>query len=168
MPLLFDVLGWSVPEIAGLLDTSIAAVNSGLQRARAKLETQPAPRPTEEEERALVERFVEAWDRVDIEGIVELLREDAVMAMPPEPVWFDGRDAVGEFSRRSRPKAICRGSPSYRPGPISAPLWPRTSTARRMGSWSSRSPADGSPRLSASRTQRGSMTASGCRRGSKT
>jgi RNA polymerase sigma-70 factor, ECF subfamily len=97
MLLLFDVLGWSVPEIAGLLDTSIAAVNSGLQRARAKLETQPAPRPTEEEERALVERFVEAWDRVDIEGIVELLREDAVMAMPPEPVWFDGRDAVGEF-----------------------------------------------------------------------
>jgi RNA polymerase sigma-70 factor, ECF subfamily len=56
MLLLFDVLGWSVPEIAGLLDTSIAAVNSGLQRARAKLETQPAPRPTEEEERALVER----------------------------------------------------------------------------------------------------------------
>lgn len=97
MLLLFDVLGWSVPEIAELLDTSIAAVNSGLQRARAKLETHPAPRPTEDEERALVERFVEAWDRVDVQGIVELLREDAVMAMPPEPVWFDGRDAVGEF-----------------------------------------------------------------------
>src|SRR5512133_88086 len=95
--LLFDVLGWSVPEIAGLLATSIAAVKSGLQRARAKLETHPAPRPTEDEERALVERFVEAWDRVDVQGIVELLREDAVMAMPPEPVWFDGRDAVGEF-----------------------------------------------------------------------
>jgi RNA polymerase sigma-70 factor (ECF subfamily) len=167
MLLLFDVLGWSVPEVAGLLDTSIAAVNSGLQRARAKLETQPAPRPTEEEERALVERFVEAWDRVDIEGIVELLREDAVMAMPPEPVWFDGRDAVGEFSRRSRPNAIYRGSPSFRPGPISAPLSPRTSTARRMASWSSRSPADRSRRSSASRTQRGSMTASGCPRGSK-
>jgi RNA polymerase sigma-70 factor, ECF subfamily len=97
MLLLFDVLGWSVAEVAELLDTSTAAVNSGLQRARAKLETQPAPRPSEEEERALVERFIEAWDRVDIQGLVELLREDAVMAMPPEPVWFEGRDAVGEF-----------------------------------------------------------------------
>jgi RNA polymerase sigma-70 factor, ECF subfamily len=97
MLLLFDVLGWSVAEIAKLLSTSTAAVNSGLQRARAKLETQPAPRPSEEEERALVERFIEAWDRVDIQGLVELLREDAVMAMPPEPVWFEGRDAVGEF-----------------------------------------------------------------------
>ena len=97
MLLLFDVLGWSVAEVAELLDTSTAAVNSGLQRARTKLERRPAPRPTDEEERVLVERFVEAWDRVDIQAIVELLREDAVMAMPPEPVWFDGRDAVGEF-----------------------------------------------------------------------
>jgi RNA polymerase sigma-70 factor (ECF subfamily) len=97
MLLLFDVLGWSAAEIAELLETSVAAVNSGLQRARATLDTPPAPRPTEAEERALLERFVDAWDRVDIEGLVKLLRDDAVLTMPPEPVWFLGADAVGEF-----------------------------------------------------------------------
>jgi RNA polymerase sigma-70 factor (ECF subfamily) len=94
---LFDVLGWSAAEIAELLETSVAAVNSGLQRARATLDRRPEPRATEEEERVLVERFVEAWERVDIDGLVELLREDAVLAMPPQPVWFAGPKAVGEF-----------------------------------------------------------------------
>ena len=97
MLVLFDVLGWSAGEIAELLETSTAAVNSGLQRARGTLDNRPAPRPTEHEERVLVERFVEAWERVDIDGLVELLREDAVLAMPPEPIWFDGSRAVGEF-----------------------------------------------------------------------
>jgi len=97
MFLLFEVLGWSASEIAELLETSDASVNSGLQRARATLGSRPAPRPTEEEERVLLERFIEVWDRVDIEGLVELLREDAVLAMPPEPVWFSGARAVGEF-----------------------------------------------------------------------
>jgi RNA polymerase sigma-70 factor, ECF subfamily len=97
MLLLFDVLGWSASEVAELLETSVAAVNSGLQRARATLETRPTPRPTEEDERVLMERFVAAWERVDIPGLVELLREDAVMAMPPEPVWFPGAAAIGEF-----------------------------------------------------------------------
>jgi RNA polymerase sigma-70 factor (ECF subfamily) len=97
MLLLFDVLGWSAAEIAELLETSVPAVNSGLQRARATLETRPAPRSTEEEEQVLLERFLEAWERVDIEGLVELLREDAVMAMPPDPVWCVGPEAIGEF-----------------------------------------------------------------------
>ena len=97
MLLLFDVLGWSAPEIAELLETSTAAVNSGLQRARSTLERRPASRPTDEEERVLLERFVDAWDRVDIDGLVGLLKEDAVLAMPPEPVWFSGAEAVGEF-----------------------------------------------------------------------
>lgn len=97
MLVLFDALGWTAAEIAELLETSVAAVNSGLQRARTTLDTRPAPRPTEEEERVLVARFVEAWERVDIEALVDLLREDAVMAMPPEPIWFEGRQAVGEF-----------------------------------------------------------------------
>jgi RNA polymerase sigma-70 factor (ECF subfamily) len=97
MLLLFDVLGWSAAEIAELLETSPAAVNSGLQRARATLDSRPTPRPSEHEEQVLVERFVAAWERVDIDGLVELLREDAVLAMPPEPVWFAGSEAVGEF-----------------------------------------------------------------------
>ena len=95
--LLFDALGWSAAEIAELLETSTAAVNSALQRARATLETRPSQRPTEAEEQELLERFVEAWDRVDIAGLVALLREDAVLAMPPEPLWFRGREAVGHF-----------------------------------------------------------------------
>jgi RNA polymerase sigma-70 factor, ECF subfamily len=97
MLVLFDVLGWTAAEIAELLDASVAAVNSGLQRARSTLESRPEPRPSEAQERLLVERFVEAWERVDIQGLVELLREDAVLAMPPEPIWFGGREAVGEF-----------------------------------------------------------------------
>ena len=97
MLVLFDVLGWTAAEVAELLDTSVAAVNSGLQRARATLDREPSPRPTDEDERVLVERFVDAWERVDIDGLVALLREDAVMAMPPEPVCFLGADAVGEF-----------------------------------------------------------------------
>jgi RNA polymerase sigma-70 factor, ECF subfamily len=97
MLLLFEVLGWSAAEVAELLDTSVAAVNSGLQRARATLDSRPSPRPTEDEERTLLARFVEAWERVDVEGLVELLREDAVMAMPPEPMWLEGAEAVGEF-----------------------------------------------------------------------
>jgi RNA polymerase sigma-70 factor, ECF subfamily len=97
MLLLFDVLGWSAAEIAELLETSVAAVRSGVQRARATLEARPSPRPSEEEERVLMQRFVEAWERVDVPGLVELLREDAVMAMPPEPVWFPGAAAIGEF-----------------------------------------------------------------------
>jgi RNA polymerase sigma-70 factor (ECF subfamily) len=97
MLLLFEVLGWSAAEIAELLETSVAAVNSGLQRARATLAARPSPRPTEEDERVLMQRFVAAWERVDIPGLVELLREDAVMAMPPEPAWFPDAAAIGEF-----------------------------------------------------------------------
>jgi RNA polymerase sigma-70 factor, ECF subfamily len=97
MLLLFDVLGWSAAEVAELLETSVAAVNSGLQRARATLEARPSPRPSKEEERVLMERFVAAWERVDVPGLVELLREDAVMAMPPEPAWFEGASAIGDF-----------------------------------------------------------------------
>ena len=97
MLLLFDVMGWSAAEVAELLDTSVAAVNSGLQRARATLQARPSPRPSEEEERVLMQRFVEAWERTDIAGLVELLRKDAVMAMPPDPVWFAGPAAIGEF-----------------------------------------------------------------------
>jgi RNA polymerase sigma-70 factor, ECF subfamily len=97
MLLLFEVLGWSAAEVAELLETSVAAVNSGLQRARATLAARPSPRPSEEDERVLMERFVAAWERVDIPALVELLREDAVMAMPPEPAWFPDAAAIGEF-----------------------------------------------------------------------
>jgi len=87
--LLRDVLGWSAGETASLLDTSVAAANSALQRARATLEqrfpsgqptTQPAP---DDRQRALLERYVRAWEDADLDGFVALLRDDAVLSMPP-------------------------------------------------------------------------------------
>jgi RNA polymerase sigma-70 factor (ECF subfamily) len=95
--LLRDVLDWSAAEVAELLETTVAAVNSALQRARATVDARPAARPTAQGEDELLARFVDAWERVDIRGLVALLREDAVLAMPPEPAWFRGREAVGEF-----------------------------------------------------------------------
>lgn len=102
--LLRDALGWSAAETAGLLDTSVAAVNSALQRARATLAERlpagsagaPAP-PVDDRDRSLLERYVRAWETADLDGFVSLLREDAVMAMPPLPEWYSGREAVGAF-----------------------------------------------------------------------
>jgi RNA polymerase sigma-70 factor, ECF subfamily len=86
--ILRDVLGWSAPEVAALLDTSTAAVNSALQRARATVDADlpAAPRATAAGpgDRALLARYVDAWERGDLEGLVALLREDAVLRMPPQ------------------------------------------------------------------------------------
>ncbi len=93
-----DVLGWSAAECAALLDTSVAAVNSALQRARATLKRHLPPRRLEwaagsepdEEERRLLERYMEATERGDAGAMVRLLREDAFCAMPPDPKWWVG------------------------------------------------------------------------------
>jgi RNA polymerase sigma-70 factor, ECF subfamily len=96
--ILRDVLGWSAREAAETLEDSVAAVNSALQRARTGLEgarrhmSAPGAR-----ERALVRRFMAAWDAVDVEGLVALLTEDALMTMPPERMRVDGARAIGDF-----------------------------------------------------------------------
>jgi len=101
--LLHDVLSWSTAETARVLDTSAASVNSALQRARATLEKRlPAGRPgtlpaPDERQRALLDRYVSAWESADVTGLVALLREDAIMSMPPWPQWYLGREAVGRF-----------------------------------------------------------------------
>jgi RNA polymerase sigma-70 factor (ECF subfamily) len=96
--ILRDVLGWSAKEAAEVLDDSVAAVNSALQRARIGLEKAQRHTPaTGEPERALVKRFMAAWDAVDVEGLVSLLTEDAIMTMPPEGVRVAGARAIGEF-----------------------------------------------------------------------
>jgi RNA polymerase sigma-70 factor (ECF subfamily) len=97
--LLHDVLGWSAREVAELLDSTTAAVNSALQRARSTLERRRTDRqsPPRDVERRPVRRYVEAWDAVDIEGLVALLREDAVLTMPPFPMRYVGRTAIAEF-----------------------------------------------------------------------
>ena len=98
--ILSDVLEWSAKETAELLDLTVAAVNSALQRARATLrEHQPsgrsAPAPSiEPDERLLVERYVEATERSDVKAIVDLLRDDLRFSMPPQPEVFAGRDSV--------------------------------------------------------------------------
>jgi RNA polymerase sigma-70 factor (ECF subfamily) len=100
--ILRDVLGWSARETASLLEASVTAVNSALQRARATLrERLPARRmewaraavPTEEE-RALLRRYVDAHERADVDALAELLREDAILTMPPLPTWYAGRVAI--------------------------------------------------------------------------
>jgi RNA polymerase sigma-70 factor (ECF subfamily) len=96
--ILRDVLGWSAKEAAETLHESVAAVNSSLQRARRRLEATHPPVPeARERERALAQRFVTAWDNVDIDGIVALLTADAVMTMPPEGMRIAGAPAIGDF-----------------------------------------------------------------------
>jgi RNA polymerase sigma-70 factor (ECF subfamily) len=97
--LLRDVLGWSAVEAAQLLDTSVASITSALQRARAKMETsygsgERQSRLPDEQERALLDRYVAAWDTADLDGLVALLKEDAILSMPPYREWFSGRDAI--------------------------------------------------------------------------
>jgi RNA polymerase sigma-70 factor (ECF subfamily) len=102
-----DVLGWSAREVAELLGDSVASVNSALQRARERLETERragalardhTPASTQAEARVM-RRFLEAWEAVDVDGIVRLLADDAVMTMPPEPMRLVGTEAIGEFFR---------------------------------------------------------------------
>jgi RNA polymerase sigma-70 factor (ECF subfamily) len=103
--LLAEVLGFSAAEVAGLCDTSVASVNSALQRARATLAAR-VPSPSQQStrrahgdaaERALCERFVAAWAAQDVGALVALLTEDVQFAMAPFPTWFDGRDQVARF-----------------------------------------------------------------------
>jgi RNA polymerase sigma-70 factor (ECF subfamily) len=90
-----DVLAWKAAEVAELLDTTTAAVNSALQRARAQLDQiAPTPddvvEPTDDDKRALLERYMTAFATKDVDAIVALLAEDAVWEMPPFATWFQG------------------------------------------------------------------------------
>jgi RNA polymerase sigma-70 factor (ECF subfamily) len=98
--ILRDVLGWTGPEAADLLDTTVAAVNGALQRARATIEgavpAASARGVRRDADRELLERYVDAWERQDIAALVALLREDAVLTMPPQPA-IAGAEAIGAF-----------------------------------------------------------------------
>ena len=97
--ILRDVLGWSAAEVAELLGSTVAAVNSGLQRARATIDgelpasSRAAAAPSQRE---LLAEYVDAWNRADVDALVELLRTDAVLRMPPQPS-IAGAEAIGEF-----------------------------------------------------------------------
>ena len=109
--ILTQVLGWSSAEVAQTLATTVASVNSALQRARATLGARGTVRvaePLTTEQARLLERFVDAFQRYDIERLVELLREDGTFSMPPYPLWLQGREPVRRWLLgRGAP---CRGS----------------------------------------------------------
>jgi len=98
-----DVLGWTAPEVAQLLDSTVASVNSALQRARAAIDRELPPRPPavpDQLERELLRRYVDAFEHDDMDGLVALLREDAILRMPPQPSVL-GALAVATFFRET-------------------------------------------------------------------
>ncbi|MGH9187932.1 MAG: sigma-70 family RNA polymerase sigma factor [Acidimicrobiales bacterium] len=110
--ILREVLRWHATEVAELLDTSVASVNSALQRARATLAARDVDAPdaeaTDADQQALLARYVDAFERYDITALVTLLRDDAVMSMPPFDFWLRG---PVEISRWFLGEGIgCRGS----------------------------------------------------------
>ena len=116
-----DVLGYRAVEVAAMLETSEASVNSALQRARAALEAAPerpegAAVPESPERRRLLGTFAEAFEAGDVDAVLALLREDAWIRMPPEPHEYTGRAAIGEFLR-TRPLWRERGTDAAGPRP---------------------------------------------------
>lgn len=108
--LLVDVLGFSAAEAADTLETSVAAVNSALQRARTAL-AQPArrePADLSEGQQKLVNEYVAAFERYDVDSLVGLLRRDATFSMPPYALWLEGPDVVRSWMLG--PGSGCRGS----------------------------------------------------------
>jgi RNA polymerase sigma-70 factor (ECF subfamily) len=111
--ILCEVLRWKAAEVAELLETSVASVNSALQRARATLEagkvsaSDPAP-PLDEADRELLARYVAAFERYDIDALTSLIHEDATQSMPPYDLWLTGRDDI--FTWWLGPGIACSGS----------------------------------------------------------
>ncbi len=109
--ILREVLRWKADEVADLLDTTVASVNSALQRARATLAAvggAPEPRPLDEDDRELLARYVDAFERYDIDAFVQLLHDDATQHMPPYEMWLRGRSDIGTWMLG--PGSGCRGS----------------------------------------------------------
>jgi RNA polymerase sigma-70 factor, ECF subfamily len=104
--ILRDVLDFSAVETADVLEFTVSSVNSLLFRARKTLaenykSTIDAKPLTDEKTQWLLDRYVRAWKTADVEGLVELLKWDAIIAMPPSPSWYQGRIAISKFSRMS-------------------------------------------------------------------
>jgi RNA polymerase sigma-70 factor (ECF subfamily) len=132
--ILCEVLHWQASEVAELLDASVASVNSALQRARATLAASSElaserTAPLGPAERELLERYVAAFERYDIEALVALIREDATQSMPPYDLWLAGREnilswwlgpGIGCSGSRVIPASSANGQPAfgqYKPSP---------------------------------------------------
>ena len=108
--ILCEVLKWQATEVSELLDTTVASVNSALQRARATLETRDLDETLtiEEADRDLLARYVAAFEAYDIDALTALIREDATQSMPPFDLWLTGRDDI--FTWWFGPGIGCKGS----------------------------------------------------------
>ncbi|HZK51082.1 MAG TPA: sigma-70 family RNA polymerase sigma factor [Actinomycetota bacterium] len=131
--ILREVLRWKADEVAELLDTTVASVNSAMQRARATLADNEISagdtlQPLDNEQRDLLDRYVDAFERYDLDSLTSLLHEDATLSMPPYELWLEGSDEIGHWMlghgsgcRGSRLVATeANGSPAfgqYRPDP---------------------------------------------------
>ncbi|MEP6910403.1 MAG: sigma-70 family RNA polymerase sigma factor, partial [Actinomycetota bacterium] len=111
--LLCEVLRWQASEVAELLETTVASVNSALQRTRATLEASnldlaDTSRSVDEADADLLARYVDAFERYDMDALTSLIQEDAIQSMPPFDLWLRGRDDI--FAWWVGPGAACRGS----------------------------------------------------------
>ncbi len=125
--ILCEVLRWKASEVAELLDTSVASVNSALQRARATLDAQAitSSEPAAElspESRELLDRYVAAFEAYDVDRLTSLIHEDATQSMPPYELWLSGRDdifkwwfgpGIGCKGSRVLPTVAANGSPAF-------------------------------------------------------
>jgi RNA polymerase sigma-70 factor (ECF subfamily) len=107
--ILREVLGFSAKEVADALETSVASVNSALQRARSAVDER-VPEQSQQDTlrelgdddvRELVERYVDAWERQDVEAFASMLAEDATFSMPPMSRWYGGREAIAIWAANS-------------------------------------------------------------------
>jgi RNA polymerase sigma-70 factor, ECF subfamily len=106
--ILREVLGFSAKEVAETLDTTVASVNSALQRARAAVrdrvpeqsQLQTLRRLGDDEVRRLVDRYIDAWERCDVNAFASMLAEEATFTMPPLASWFAGRDAIAHWAAK--------------------------------------------------------------------
>ncbi|HET9649408.1 MAG TPA: sigma-70 family RNA polymerase sigma factor, partial [Microlunatus sp.] len=111
--ILREVLRWSAAEVAELLETTVASVNSALQRARATLveidpDAERTTGPMDDAQKTLLDDYVKAFTSYDIDALVQLLRKDATASMPPFALWLDGRDDIAAW--HLGPGHACRGS----------------------------------------------------------
>ena len=130
--ILCEVLQWQASEAAQLLETSVASINSALQRARATLATADiaAPAELDAEARALLDRYVAAFEAYDIDRLTGLIHEDAIQSMPPFDLWLRGRDDI--FTWWWGPGIGCKGSK----------LVPAQQTANGLPAWGQYKPSD--------------------------
>ena len=125
--ILCEVLRWKAGEVAELLDTSVASVNSALQRARATLDEQElsvtdASRSVDDADEELLSRYVAAFEAYDLDALVPLIQEDAIQSMPPFDMWLEGRSDIFEWwfgpgiackGSRVIPTVAANGSPAF-------------------------------------------------------